>query len=79
MARDVVGVLSRNLPQVSLGLDARVGLVAYPLFAVLHLIFHATHLENFTTAASVEQTAILSIAVLLPATLLILTLRRFSI
>ena len=56
----------------------RVGLVAYLVFAVLHLIFHVTHLENFTTAGATAQTAILAIAVLLPATLLLLTGRRFT-
>ncbi|WP_240492051.1 hypothetical protein [Mycobacterium alsense] len=54
----------------------RVALGAYLLFAVPHLIFHVTHLENFSTAAAVGQTAILAIAVLLPAALLILTRRR---
>ncbi|OBG42648.1 hypothetical protein A5672_11025 [Mycobacterium alsense] len=54
----------------------RVALGAYLLFAVPHLIFHVTHLENFSTAAAVGQMAILAIAVLLPAALLILTRRR---
>jgi hypothetical protein len=54
----------------------RVGLVAYLVFALLHLIFHVTHLENFTTAGAIGQTAILAIAVLLPAALLFLTGRR---
>ncbi|OBG19393.1 hypothetical protein A5764_16970 [Mycobacterium sp. 852002-51057_SCH5723018] len=56
----------------------RVGLGAYLLFAVPHLIFHTAHLENFTTEAAVAQTAILAIAVLLPAALLFLTGRRVS-
>lgn len=54
----------------------RVALGAYLLFAVPHLIFHVTHLENFSTAAAVGQTALRAIAVLLPAALLILTRRR---
>lgn len=54
---------------------ARVALGAYLLFAVPHLVFHVTHLENFTTAAAVGQTTTLAIAVL-PAALLILTRRR---
>jgi hypothetical protein len=53
----------------------RVALGAYLLFAIPHLIFHVTHLEHFTTAASVGQTTTLAIA-LLPAALLILTGRR---
>ena len=53
----------------------RVALGAYLLFAIPHLIFHVTHLENFTTAAAVGQTTTLAIA-LLPAALLILTGRR---
>jgi hypothetical protein len=53
----------------------RVALGAYLLFAIPHLIFHVTHLEHFTKAASVGQTTTLAIA-LLPAALLILTGRR---
>jgi len=55
----------------------RVALGAYLVFAVLHLTFHVTHLENFTTAAAVGQTTVLALAVL-PAVLLILTGRRTS-
>ncbi|HEY9304066.1 MAG TPA: hypothetical protein VIO95_07230 [Mycobacterium sp.] len=51
----------------------RVVLGAYLLFAIPHLIFHLTHLEHFTTAAAVWQTIVLTVAVLLPAGLLILT------
>jgi hypothetical protein len=54
---------------------ARVALGAYLLFAVPHLVFHVTHLENFTTAAAVGQTTTLAIAVL-PVALLTLTRRR---
>lgn len=50
----------------------RVALGAYLLFAIPHLIFHVTHLENFTTAAAVGQTTALIVAVL-PIALLILT------
>jgi hypothetical protein len=53
----------------------RVALGAYLLFAIPHLIFHVTHLENFTPAATAEQTTTLAIA-LLPAALLIFTRRR---
>ena len=51
----------------------RIALGAYLLFAIPHLIFHVTHLENFTMAAAVGQTIVLTLAVLLPIALLILT------
>lgn len=54
----------------------RVALGAYLLFAIPHLIFHVNHLEHFTTAAAVAQTTVLTIAVLLPIALLILTVGR---
>lgn len=53
----------------------RVALGAYLLFAIPHLIFHVTHLANFTPAAAAGQTTTLAIA-LLPAALLIFTGRR---
>lgn len=53
----------------------RVAFGAYLLFAIPHWLFHVTHLENFTTAAAVEQTITLTLA-LLPVALLILTGRR---
>ena len=51
----------------------RIALAAYLLFAIPHLIFHLTHLEHFTTGAAVGQTILLTVAVLLPGGLLILT------
>ena len=54
----------------------RLALVAYLLFAIPHLIFHVMHLENFTMAAAVAQTTLLTLAVLLPIALLILTTHR---
>lgn len=51
----------------------RIALGAYLLFAIPHLIFHLTHLEPFTTAGAVGQTIVLTVAVLLPVALLILT------
>jgi Ca2+/Na+ antiporter len=54
----------------------RLALVAYLLFAIPHLIFHVMHLENFTTVAAVAQTTLLTLAVLLPLALLILTRQR---
>jgi hypothetical protein len=80
-----VGALSLSLALIlvaaAITMERRmvqVGLGAYLVFAVLHFIFHATHLENFTTAATVGQTAILAVGVLLPAGLLLLTGRRRS-
>jgi Ca2+/Na+ antiporter len=84
MMRDV-GALSLSLALVlvvaAITMErrmVRVALGAYLLYAVPHLIFHATHLENFTTAGAVGQTVLLAIAALLPIALLILTRRRFS-
>jgi hypothetical protein len=54
----------------------RIALGAYLLFAIPHLIFHLTHLEHFTTGAGVWQTTLLTVAVLLPVGLLILTAWR---
>ncbi|WP_253869631.1 hypothetical protein [Mycobacterium sp. 1164966.3] len=54
----------------------RTALGAYLLFAIPHLIFHLTHLEHFTTGAAVWQTVLLTVAVLLPVGLLILTAWR---
>lgn len=56
----------------------RISLGAYLLFAVSHLAFHVAHLENFTTAAAVGQTTTLTLALLLPVALLILTRQRRS-
>ncbi|OBF10422.1 hypothetical protein A5775_18185 [Mycobacterium sp. 852002-10029_SCH5224772] len=54
----------------------RIALGAYLLFAIPHLIFHLTHLEHFTMEAAVWQTIVLTVAVLLPVGLLILTAYR---
>jgi hypothetical protein len=54
----------------------RLALVAYLLFAIPHLIFHVMHLENFTTVAAIAQTTLLTVALLLPVGLLILTRQR---
>lgn len=54
----------------------RIVLGAYLLFAIPHLIFHLTHLEHFTMEAAVWQTIVLTVAVLLPVGLLILTAWR---
>lgn len=54
----------------------RIALGAYLLFAIPHLSFHLTHLEHFTMEAAVWQTILLTVAVLLPVGLLILTAWR---
>ncbi|MDM4142515.1 MULTISPECIES: hypothetical protein [Mycobacterium] len=51
----------------------RIALGAYLFFAIPHLIFHLTHLEHFTMKAAVWQTIVLTVAVLLPVVLVILT------
>ena len=56
----------------------RLALGAYLLFAIPHLIFHAAHLEMFTTTAAVSQTTTLAIAALVPIALLILTRQRHN-
>src|SRR6185312_12088802 len=60
--------MERRMVQIALG--------AYLLFAIPHLIFHLTHPEHFTMAAAVWQTIVLTVAVLLPVGLLILTAWR---
>lgn len=51
----------------------RTALCALLLFAVPHLIFHATHLQHFSTTAAVTELVALSVAAALPAALLVLT------
>lgn len=66
----IVAAITMEPPMV------RIALGAYLLFAIPHLILHLTHLEHFTTAAAVWQTIVLTVAVLLPAALLILAAWR---
>lgn len=51
-----------------------VALIANLVFTVPHFVFHATHLEHYPTGAAVGQTIALAIGVVLPATLLALSL-----
>lgn len=51
----------------------RTALGALLLFAVPHLIFHATHSEHVTTTAAAAELVALTIAAALPAALLTLT------
>jgi hypothetical protein len=53
----------------------RTALAAYLLFAVPHLLFHVTHHHDYTTSQAVGETTALTIAVLLPLALLVLSWR----
>ena len=53
----------------------RTALLAYLLFAVPHLLFHVSHQHHHTTSQAVGETTGLTIAVLLPLTLLALSWR----
>ncbi|MGQ0838698.1 hypothetical protein [Actinokineospora sp.] len=55
----------------------RIALSAYLLFAVPHLIFHVTHLDDFTRAQAVLLSSALALSVAFPVVLLTLT-RRLS-
>jgi hypothetical protein len=48
-------------------LVVRTALAAVLFFAVVHFIFHATHLENFPRGDAIAQTVSLGVTVLLPA------------
>lgn len=50
-------------------------LLAYLTFAVYHLVFHVTHLENFPQADAIAQMSVLTLGVAFPLVLLILTWR----
>jgi hypothetical protein len=56
-------------------LVVRTALAAVLFFAVVHFIFHATHLENFPRGDAIGQTVSLGVTVLLPALLLWLSFR----
>ncbi|MGH3785610.1 MAG: hypothetical protein ACRDRG_03470 [Pseudonocardiaceae bacterium] len=51
----------------------RTALGALLVFAISHLIFHAAHLEQFSTTAAVTELVALTVAAALPAALLIRT------
>jgi len=71
----VFGVAAVSLDR----LLVRTVLVGYLLYAVPHLVFHSTHLAGFGTFAVTVQTALHTVAALLPLGLLALncTTRRF--
>lgn len=53
----------------------RVALMANLMFTVPHFVFHATHLDHYPTGSAIAQTVTLAFAVLLPAALLIVSVR----
>jgi len=57
--------MERRLVQVALGANL--------VFTVPHFLFHATHLANYPTGSAIGQTIALGAAVLIPATLLVLS------
>jgi hypothetical protein len=56
-------------------LMVRTALVAVLFFAVVHFVFHITHLEHFPRGDAIGQTISLGVTVLLPALLLWLSFR----
>lgn len=56
-------------------LMVRTSLAAYLVFAVAHLLFHVTHHDHYTTSQAIGETTALTIAVLLPLALLVLSWR----
>lgn len=50
-------------------------LAANLMFTVPHFVFHAMHLESLPTAHAVAQTIVLALAVVVPAALLVLSIR----
>jgi len=51
----------------------RTSLAAYLMFAVPHLLFHVTHHDHYTASQAIGETTVLTIAVLLPLALLVLS------
>ena len=54
----------------------RTALAASLMFGVPHFVFHAMHLTHFPAADAVAQTAVLSIGVVLPLALAVLSTRH---
>ena len=65
----VLGIAAVTLDRLVI----RTALVANLIFTVPHFIFHAFHLEDFSTGDAVGQTISLAVGVLLPAACLALT------
>jgi len=53
----------------------RTALAGYLKFAVLHLVFHTTHLEGMPTPDAIALTTALALAVVLPVVLLVVAKR----
>jgi hypothetical protein len=51
----------------------RTSLAAYLMFAVPHLLFHVTHHNHYTASQAAAETTALTIAVLFPLALLVLS------
>jgi hypothetical protein len=54
--------------------DATITFAANLMFTVPHFLFHTTHLKHFPTGSAVGQTVTLAFGVLIPATLLALSM-----
>lgn len=54
----------------------RTALAGFELFTVPHFIFHATHLDGFTTTDAISQTGSLGLVAVLPLVLIALTRRQ---
>jgi hypothetical protein len=54
----------------------RTALAANLVFTVPHFVFHATHLEHYPLGSAIGQTAALGAAVAIPATMLVVSLRK---
>jgi hypothetical protein len=50
-------------------------LIGFLVFAVTHVLFHATHLDGFSTADAVEVLTVLAVAAVIPIALLVLARR----
>lgn len=57
--------MERRLVQVALGANL--------VFTLPHFLFHTTHLANYPTGTAIGQTIALAFGVLIPATLLVLS------
>lgn len=68
----VLGVAAIKLEPVLV----RTALAANLVFTVPHFLFHATHLDHYPLGSAIGQTTALGLAVVIPATMLVVSLRR---
>lgn len=54
----------------------RTALAANLVFTVPHFLFHATHLGHYPLGSAIGQTTALGLAVVIPAALLVVSLRK---